>query len=68
MQTTFDVDTSIDNKKFIERMCQRGLKAKGVVDDEWYQEQLKYELGVIFDCGLENFFFEYSLYTRLLGR
>lgn len=56
MQTTFDVDTSIDNKKFIERMCQRGLKAKGVVDDEWYQEQLKYELGVIFDCGLENFF------------
>lgn len=53
-QTFFDFEE--DNKNFIKQMCQRGLRIKGVGDDEWYQSQLEYELNVIFDCGLENFF------------
>ena len=54
-QSHFDVGNN-DNKNFLIQMCQRGLKTKGVSDDEWYQNQLKYELDVIFKLGLENFF------------
>ena len=54
-QSHFNVGNN-DNKNFLIQMCQRGLKAKGVSDDEWYQNQLKYELDVIFKLGLENFF------------
>ena len=53
-QSQFDAPN--DNKNFLLRMCQRGLKIKGVSDDEWYQNQLKYETDVIFRLGLEDFF------------
>ena len=45
-----------DNKKFLLSMCKRGLSIKGVEDNQWYQQQLKYETDVIFRLGLEDFF------------
>ena len=45
-----------DNKNFLLQMCQKGLRIKGVGDDQWYQDQLKYETDVIFRLGLEDFF------------
>lgn len=45
-----------DNKNFLLQMCKRGLQIKGVADDKWYQDQLKYESEVIFRLGLEDFF------------
>lgn len=45
-----------DNKNFLLQMCKRGLDIKGVGNDKWYQDQLKYETDVIFRLGLEDFF------------
>lgn len=45
-----------DNKNFLLSMCKRGLNIKGVGDNQWYQQQLKYETDVIFRLGLEDFF------------
>ena len=53
-QQTFDAPS--DNKKFLLQMCKRGLSIKGVEDNQWYQQQLKYETDVIFRLGLEDFF------------
>ena len=61
IQTTFESPVE-ENFQFMKTMTIKGLKRKGVYDDEWYQNQLEEELEVIQDCGLEDFFLQTSLY------
>ena len=54
------------NFQFMKTMTIKGLKRKGVYDDEWYQNQLEEELEVIQDCGLEDFFLQTAYICALI--
>ena len=64
-QSTFESAKS-ENFDFMRRMTIKGLKCKGVYDDKWYQDQLKMELEVIKDCGLEDFFLQTAYICALI--
>ena len=58
-QSTFDAPEE-ENFQFMKNMCIKGLKAKGVYDNEWHQKHLEEELKIIQECNLENFFLRTS--------
>lgn len=64
-QSTFEPSEE-ENFDFMKRMTIKGLKCKGVYNDKWYQEQLKVELEVIKDCGLEDFFLQTAYICALI--
>ena len=65
IQTTFESPVE-ENFQFMKTMTIKGLKRKGVYDDEWYQNQLEEELEVIQDCGLEDFFLQTAYICALI--
>ena len=64
-QSTFE-SSEEENFDFMKRMTIKGLKCKGVYDDEWYQKQLKEELSIIGECGLEDFFLQTAYICALI--
>lgn len=64
-QSTFQSNED-ENFQFMKRMTIKGLKCKGVYEDEWYQEQLDMELAVIQECGLEDFFLQTAYICALI--
>ena len=66
IQTTFESPVE-ENFQFMKTMTIKGLKRKGVYDDEWYQNQLEEELEVIQDCGLEDFFLQTAYICALIA-
>lgn len=65
MQTFFSVPTE-ENFQFMKRYVIKGLKAKGVYEDEWYQKQLEEELDIIKETGLEDFFLQTAYICALI--
>ena len=55
-----------ENFDFMKRMTIKGLKAKGVYDDSWYQDRLEEELSIIQECGLEDFFLQTAYICALI--
>ena len=64
-QSTFE-SAEEENFDFLKRMAIKGLKCKGVYDDEWYQKQLEEELSIIGECGLEDFFLQTAYICALI--
>ena len=64
-QSTFEAPIE-ENFDFMKRMTIKGLKCKGVYEDEWYQQQLEMELGIIKECGLEDFFLQTAYICALI--
>ena len=64
-QSTFQ-GSQEENFDFMKRMTIKGLKCKGVYEDEWYQKQLDMELSVIQECGLEDFFLQTAYICALI--
>lgn len=64
-QSTFEAPIE-ENFDFMKRMTIKGLKCKGVYEDEWYQKQLDMELAVIQECGLEDFFLQTAYICALI--
>ena len=65
IQTTFESPVE-ENFQFMKTMTIKGLKRKGVYDDEWYQNQLEEELDIIKECGLEDFFLQTAYICALI--
>lgn len=55
-----------ENFDFMKRMTIKGLKCKGVYDDDWYKERLEEELSIIQECGLEDFFLQTAYICALI--
>ena len=64
-QSTFQAPQE-ENFDFMKRMTIKGLKAKGVYDDSWYQDRLEEELSIIQECGLEDFFLQTAYICALI--
>ena len=64
-QSTFDAPEE-ENFQFMKNMCIKGLKAKGVYDNEWHQKHLEEELKIIQECNLENFFLQTAYICALI--
>ena len=64
-QSTFEAPEK-ENFVFMKNMIDKGLKAKGVYDDDWYQKQLEEELQIIEECGLEDFFLQTAYICALI--
>ena len=64
-QSTFE-SMPDENFSFMKQMTIKGLKHKGVYDDEWYQNQLEEELDIIHECGLEDFFLQTAYICALI--
>ncbi len=64
-QSTFDAPEE-ENFQFMKNMTIKGLKRKGVYDDEWFQERLEEELQVIKDAHLEDFFLNTAYICALI--
>ena len=64
-QLTFDAPEE-ENFQFMKNMTIKGLKRKGVYDDEWFQERLEEELQVVKDAHLENFFLNTAYICALI--
>ena len=64
-QATFE-SAPDENFSFMKQMTIKGLKCKGVYDDEWYQNQLQEELDIIQECGLEDFFLQTAYICALI--
>lgn len=64
-QSTFDAPEG-ENFQFMKNMCIKGLKAKGVYDNEWHQKHLEEELKIIQECNLENFFLQTAYICALI--
>ena len=64
-QSTFDAPEG-ENFQFMKNMCIKGLKAKGVYDNEWHQKHLEEELEIIQECNLENFFLQTAYICALI--
>ena len=64
-QSTFKAPEE-ENFQFMKQMTIKGLKYKGVYEDDWYKERLEEELEVIGDCGLEDFFLQTAYICALI--
>lgn len=64
-QSTFKAPEE-ENFQFMKQMTIKGLKHKGVYEDDWYKERLEEELEVIGDCGLEDFFLQTAYICALI--
>ena len=64
-QSTFDAPEE-ENFQFMKNMCIKGLKAKGVYDNEWHQKHLEEELKIIQECNLENLFLQTAYICALI--
>lgn len=64
-QSTFEAPED-ENFVFMKNMIDKGLKAKGVYDDDWYQKQLEEELQVIKNARLEDFFLNTAYICALI--
>ena len=64
-QATFDSNEN-ENFIFMRNLCIKGLKMKGVWEDEWYQNQLEEELKVIKETHLEDFFLQTAYICALV--
>ena len=53
IQTTFESPVE-ENFQFMKTMTIKGLKRKGVYDDEWYQNQLEEELALLIEEFLKQ--------------
>ena len=65
MQTFFNIPSE-ENFQFMKRYVIKGLKQKGVYEDEWYQKQLQEELDIIKETGLEDFFLQTAYICALI--
>lgn len=65
MQTFFNIPSE-ENFQFMKRYVIKGLKQKGVYEDEWYQKQLQEELDIIQETGLEDFFLQTAYICALI--
>ena len=64
-QIKFDSNEN-ENFIFMKNLCIKGLKLKGVWEDEWYQNQLEEELQVIKETHLEDFFLQTAYICSLV--
>lgn len=64
-QSTFHAPID-ENFAFMKQMTIKGLKVKGVYDDDWYKKQLQEELDIIQECGLEDFFLQTAYICALI--
>ena len=52
----FKAPDGLTNLQFLEKLCDDGLKARGMADDEVARERLKYEISVISGMGFVDYF------------
>lgn len=64
-QVEFD-SSDDENFIFMKNLCIKGLKLKGVWEDEWYQNQLEEELKVVKETHLEDFFLQTAYICSLV--
>ena len=53
---TYPLKEGLQTKEVLKRLCLRGLKEKNRLDQEEYQERLKYELTIIEQMGFNDYF------------
>lgn len=55
-----------ENFSFLKRMCIKGMKKKGCYDSNWHHKRLSFELSVIKDTHLEDFFLQTAYICALI--